>query len=1443
MNSEVYSPEQAISGFTLALLEDSGWYKTNDYTGGLMRFGKNQGCDFLNKDCEVKDNSKNKFKNDLFTVNNIFSSTCSSGRQSRTYNYGTFYAYRGIQQSGKSIADYCFVSYFDNDEENNMFYVGNCNKGGGDYGNRVFYNGQKIKNGNLPGIFGEKYSGNSFCALSSVVPLGNYQSYSGITHSMCYEMFCSKKSLTIKIYNQYVVCPRSGGIVAITGNYKGYLYCPDYNLICTGSVICNDMFECVEKKSSEKSDTFNYDYTIKTSQEIIEESDLTETDISIGYELEDDGKCPEHCSQCKENKKCFECEERFILIGSKEDDNNPIICDDENRELPNYYKNENDNTYYLCMDNCLNCNDKNTCNNCDLKYKLNLDKTNCEEKIPHCKNFDTNYIYCIECNDQYYLLNDDNTHCHNETIDNEKHFTEDGGKTYISCDKAIENCIKCENRNYCTLCNNGYKLENENKECNIKIPNCKKFDITYEYCEECDEGYYLLNDDKTQCHNEPIDNEKHFTEDGGKTYISCDQAIPNCLKCKGKNSCTQCLETYKIEQNGAICNPKVPNCKIYEDNNEYCQECEENYYLINNDKTHCYNEPIDNEKYFTEDGGKKYISCDQAIPNCLKCEGRDNCIKCKDGYIFEDSNLCSLIYDSSIECKININNIDDNDISFLNEENINNLVKQYYQNNENRGKVEHYINNIYNYTITIFKMDECTKNLLPIGDYYIDTKNILSLYNNGYFINCFISYNYKNYINFYKSGNGEKINMEEKCPECLKLNYRINNNFTNELLNHYSPLIIEKIKEENIDIFSKENDILNNKCDSFEVGGINLPIEIREKIFYNNDNYEGIICTDSNCKINTKNMEELTSDCDCKINNEFNYLLDNINNLNNNVKKNQDNDEEYVSSEASINPGDIFSCFFKNLSSEKFLQTFGFYFSIGCVVIEIISFVSYVAFKQNINIEKYQKKENKDNKDYKEQKNNDDKNDINDINENKISDKNTQQLETPDKNISIPTDGNQEPDLVSMEVDNYPSNPPPRNSRNSILYKYKWFKNKPKVLSLENSHDEDLDVQSRDEADPQNEIRRKIKQFSFLDKNSSCQSSAIDDDDDDFSSVYKKSESSKNKMTLVTDEKTKKIFNKIEDNKEEEDKEFSNIKSKKDIEIMEISSKKEEPIQTLKINLPQVLTREENARRKRKKKHSIKNTQQQPKDITYPNKKIEEKIIKKPTQIYIEVLFIKQHIINFFSCLFNNKLEFESFIPLQMKIIRFIFLIILNMFFNTILISQNYFLEKYNYFDNKYNLDQITDINFKISTGDKVKYSFSHCFKNALISFILCLIIQLIIGLIFFGTKKKIDEIIENKEKKVEEKDYTVLMSKIKTLFIIFFIINFVLLIILGFYIIGFNMVYKGSESDFLIPTFITFILLQIMPFIISLIITLIMYYGFKNNNKNQINIAKTFLF
>ena len=116
----------------------------------------------------------------------------------------------------------------------------------------------------------------------------------------------------------------------------------------------------------------------------------------------------------------------------------------------------------------------------------------------------------------------------------------------------------------------------------------------------------------------------------------------------------------------------------------------------------------------------------------------------------------------------------------------------------------------------------------------------------------------------------------------------------------------------------------------------------------------------------------------------------------------------------------------------------------------------------------------------------------------------------------------------------------------------------------------------------------------------------------------------------------------------------------------------------------------------------------------------------------------------------------------------------------------------------------------------------------------------------FFGTKKKVDYLIErktDKEKPFDVGEYNTTMSKIKSLFITFFVINFVLLIIFGSYLIGFNMVYKGSESDFLIPTLVTFILLQILPFIISIIISLLWYNGLKKENRTLVNIAKTFLF
>ena len=94
MGAVIYQEEMAISEFTLALLQDSGWYKPKYFTGGLFRFGKNKGCDFINEDC-IDSNHKTKFKNEFFNDENLWFRSCSTGRQSRTYS--TLYRHDNIE--------------------------------------------------------------------------------------------------------------------------------------------------------------------------------------------------------------------------------------------------------------------------------------------------------------------------------------------------------------------------------------------------------------------------------------------------------------------------------------------------------------------------------------------------------------------------------------------------------------------------------------------------------------------------------------------------------------------------------------------------------------------------------------------------------------------------------------------------------------------------------------------------------------------------------------------------------------------------------------------------------------------------------------------------------------------------------------------------------------------------------------------------------------------------------------------------------------------------------------------------------------------------------------------------------------------------------------------------------------------------------------------------
>jgi len=660
MNGVIYPEEQVISEFTLALLEDSGYYKANYYTGGLMRFGKHKGCNFVFNKCINEGKVDPKFKNEFFlqvyAENNYYDTSCSSGRQSRTYHYllqffedipEEFQYYSKANIGGYSSADYCPVSLGEvSDESKNRYYLGHCSdkKGSNVYGHNIVYKNEGKKyhfeSGNISNKTGEVLFGNSFCALSSLIKT-NTNFFSDIFRAICYPMFCSEKSLTILVFDNYIVCPRSGGKITALG-FDGYLICPDYNLICSGTVLCNDMFDCVDNKSEMKEDI--YDYEIKTTQDLVDiEQDNV---IENVYELSEDGKCPIYCGQCNDLGQCMKCKNDYGIIEEKSDINKRYCL--SNKELEKgYYK--KDNIYYKCIDNCSKCKDDSSCQECNNGY-IPLDNS-CLIEIKNCENYNKDGT-CKLCIENYQVIN------------NTCKYTDFNCQKYNS-DLDDRICIECKDN---------YKLLNN--VCKEGISNCEKYDNDG-LCDKCNEGYTIIDNNKTICQNKSILNDEYYTNNGGINYYKCDgegeNQIKDCKRCTYndektiKLTCKECQENfvflddkedkcyskdlannksfyYEDDTHLKSCSKKIDNCFYCEKENEkiVCQKCINDYFFVNDNYSKCIQKeeinPID--EYFLDEKKGCFYSCEDFnnIKNCKKCQNSDICILCKDNFTFINSN-------------------------------------------------------------------------------------------------------------------------------------------------------------------------------------------------------------------------------------------------------------------------------------------------------------------------------------------------------------------------------------------------------------------------------------------------------------------------------------------------------------------------------------------------------------------------------------------------------------------------------------------------------------------------------------------------------------------------------------------------------------------------------------------------------------------------------------
>ena len=234
-------PEVSISDMTLALLEDTGFYKVNYYSGGIFKFGKNKGRDFFVNDC-INDNYKATFEEFCDTKDEA---KCSSSRSLKSscyiYEYSSalpqnYQYFSNPKEGGYKNADYCPVPYEQYSSKD--YYPNHCQYGTSD----------------LP-YYGEKIGADSLCFMSSLIPASSGQEETNQI-PICYQAQCSSNSLIIKIGSLSFTCPTNGGSFTPPG-YIGSITCPKYSDICSSNIICNEMFSCFTQLANKNS--YNYD--------------------------------------------------------------------------------------------------------------------------------------------------------------------------------------------------------------------------------------------------------------------------------------------------------------------------------------------------------------------------------------------------------------------------------------------------------------------------------------------------------------------------------------------------------------------------------------------------------------------------------------------------------------------------------------------------------------------------------------------------------------------------------------------------------------------------------------------------------------------------------------------------------------------------------------------------------------------------------------------------------------------------------------------------------------------------------------------------------------------------------------------------------------------------------------------------------------------------------
>lgn len=218
-----------VSPFTLALFEDTGWYRANYSQASRMIWGQKAGCGFLNNKCVDPVSHKA-----LVSPPNTFCDT--AGAQSCTYDL--------------RAVGFCSMSTYSSSLPQPFQYFADPTRGGSlaaadfcpifrGYANRKCSDVTENKGAQSQKLRGFQFSANSFCAKSSLID----HDYSPTLGYNCFEMTCgSNKTVLVKLQRQYyttampsiyITCKTDDQVISGVPGYSGEFHCPKYDLVCS----------------------------------------------------------------------------------------------------------------------------------------------------------------------------------------------------------------------------------------------------------------------------------------------------------------------------------------------------------------------------------------------------------------------------------------------------------------------------------------------------------------------------------------------------------------------------------------------------------------------------------------------------------------------------------------------------------------------------------------------------------------------------------------------------------------------------------------------------------------------------------------------------------------------------------------------------------------------------------------------------------------------------------------------------------------------------------------------------------------------------------------------------------------------------------------------------------------------------------------------------------